>query len=70
MDKLCALHYMDPGNSGVPHAIHMPYDGDGIFREEDPEYRAGTLVDKRSRHALRLRTVVTETAELALGASS
>jgi len=46
VDKLCALHYMDPGNSGVPHAIHMPYDADGIFREEDPEYRVET-VDER-----------------------
>jgi len=46
VDKLCALHYMDPGNSGVPHGIHMPYDADGIFREEDPEYRVGT-VDER-----------------------
>jgi len=38
VDKLCALHYMDPGNSEVLQAIHTPYDADGIFRGEDPEY--------------------------------
>jgi len=38
VDKVCALHYMDPGDSGVPHAIHTLYDADRIFRGEDPEY--------------------------------
>ena len=43
VDKLCALLYMDPRNVGVLHAIHTPYDADGIFRGEDPEYRVGTV---------------------------
>ena len=38
VDKLSTLLYMDSWDVNVLHAIHTPYDADGIFREEDSEY--------------------------------